>query len=169
VTAFVIYSLGLAPVFTLATDLVVGSAPPERAGAASAISETCSEFGGALGIAILGSIGAAMYRGTMADAVPPGIPGEALEAARNTLGAAVAASRELTDTLGAALLETARGAFVQGLQLAAVISAVVMIGMAILAALTFGRAHAGSGTDEPSSGVANHPTHTSSVGGPHEG
>lgn len=56
-TGLVISSLGLAPVFTLTTDLVVGSAPPERAGAASAISETIGELGGALGIAVLGSIG----------------------------------------------------------------------------------------------------------------
>ena len=61
VTGFVVYSLGLAPVFTLATDLIVGSAPPERAGAASAISETGSELGGALGIALLGSLATAVY------------------------------------------------------------------------------------------------------------
>jgi DHA2 family multidrug resistance protein-like MFS transporter len=67
VTGFVVYSLGLAPVFTLATDMIVGSAPPEHAGVASAISETGSEFGGALGIAILGSLGTAVYRGGMAD------------------------------------------------------------------------------------------------------
>ena len=48
--------------FTLTTDLIVGAAPPERAGAASAISETGVEFGGALGIALLGSIGTAVYR-----------------------------------------------------------------------------------------------------------
>ncbi len=60
VTGSVVFSLGLAPVFTLATDLIVGSAPPERAGAASAISETASELGGALGIAILGVIGTAV-------------------------------------------------------------------------------------------------------------
>ena len=88
VTGFVIYSLGLAPVFTLATDLVVGSAPPERAGAASAISETASEFGGALGVAILGSIGTAVYRGEMAASLPAGIPAATAEAARETLGGA---------------------------------------------------------------------------------
>ena len=57
VCATVIFSLGLAPVFTLTNDIVIGTAPPERAGAASAISETSSELGGALGIALLGSIG----------------------------------------------------------------------------------------------------------------
>ena len=54
-------ALGLAPVLTLTTDLIVGSAPPERAGAASGISETAVELGGALGISILGSIGIAIY------------------------------------------------------------------------------------------------------------
>ena len=53
----VVLSLGLAPLFTLAADLAVGSAPPERAGAASGISETSSELGGALGLAILGTVG----------------------------------------------------------------------------------------------------------------
>ena len=53
VGASAVISLGLAPVFTATTDLIVGSAPPERAGAASGISETGSELGGDLGIAIL--------------------------------------------------------------------------------------------------------------------
>ena len=51
VVASVVISLGLAPVFGLTTELIVGSAPPERAGAASGISETGAELGGALGIA----------------------------------------------------------------------------------------------------------------------
>ena len=74
--------------------MIIGAAPPERAGAASAISETCSEFGGALGIAILGSIGTAIYRRAMARSVE-GIPREAAEAARDTLGGAVAAAEQV--------------------------------------------------------------------------
>ena len=45
-TGYVILSLGLAPVFTMATDLIVATAPPERAGIASGLSETSTEFGG---------------------------------------------------------------------------------------------------------------------------
>jgi DHA2 family multidrug resistance protein-like MFS transporter len=63
VVATVVSALGEAPVFTLTNDLIIGAAPPRRAGAAAAISETASELGGALGIAILGSIGIAVYRG----------------------------------------------------------------------------------------------------------
>ena len=48
----------------MSTDLIIGAAPAERAGAAAAISETGSEMGGALGIAVLGSIGTAIYRGS---------------------------------------------------------------------------------------------------------
>ena len=62
VTASVVISLALSPMFNLTTELIVGSAPPERAGAASGISETGAELGGALGISILGSAGAALYR-----------------------------------------------------------------------------------------------------------
>ncbi|HWM84362.1 MAG TPA: MFS transporter [Kofleriaceae bacterium] len=140
----VVYSLGLSPVIVLATDLVVGSAPVERAGSASAISETSSELGGALGIAILGSIGTAVYRRAMAEVVPAGVPAEAAEAARATLGGALAAAERLPAHLGGALLGPAREAFTQGLQLTAVISAAVVIATAILAALLLRRVRAGS-------------------------
>jgi DHA2 family multidrug resistance protein-like MFS transporter len=127
----IIYSLGISPVFILATDLIVGSAPVEHAGAASAISETSSELGGALGIAIFGSIGTATYRMAMWNAVPEGFPPEALEAARSTLGGAVAVAGQLPGQLGAQLLGSAREAFVRAFQLTAAISAVVSLMTAI--------------------------------------
>ena len=51
----------------------MGCVPPERAGVASGISETGAELGGALGIAVLGSIGVAVYRSEIADALPDGV------------------------------------------------------------------------------------------------
>ena len=133
IAASIVISLALAPVFSLTTELIVGSAPPERSGAASGISETAAELGGALGIAILGSIGVALYRSGLADGLPAAVPTEAAAMARDTLGAAVAVARQLPDGLGVALLEVARDAFVQGMQLTSAISAVVAIGIAILA------------------------------------
>ncbi len=133
VVASVVISLGLAPVFGLTTELIVGSAPPERAGAASGVSETFFELGAALGIAILGSIGTAIYRGTIATQLPSGIPAEAAAAARDTLGAAVGVARRLPDELGTPLVEIACGAFVQGMEVAAWISVAVAIGVAVLA------------------------------------
>ncbi|MGH2381500.1 MAG: MFS transporter [Candidatus Limnocylindria bacterium] len=133
VAASVVISVGLAPVFGLTTELIVGSAPPERAGAASGISETGAELGGALGIAILGSIGVAIYRGEIADRLPPSVPDQAQSVASDTLGSAVAVSGELPAQLGAAVLDTAREAFVHGMQLTSGIAAVIAVGLALLA------------------------------------
>jgi MFS transporter, DHA2 family, multidrug resistance protein len=133
ITGSVVFALGLAPVYTLAADLMVGAAPPERAGAAAGISETSSEFGGALGIAVLGAVGTAVYRGQIDDAVPADVPPDAAEAARDTLGAAVAAGDALPARPAVELVEAARDAFSQALQLAATLSAAVAIVAAILA------------------------------------
>ena len=132
VLAFVVFSLGLAPVFTLTTDLMIGAAPPERAGAASAISETCAEFGGALGIAVLGSIGTAIYRSEMSDALPAGVPPESAETARSTLGGAVSVAEQLPSTLGMHVLDTARAAFSQSLELTAMLSAALTLLTAVV-------------------------------------
>ena len=129
----VLYSLGLSPVVILATDLVVGSAPAERAGAASAISETGAELGGALGIALLGSIGTAVYRRAMTGAVPSSVAPDSAEAARATLGGAVATADSLPPALAATLLDPARDAFVQGLQLGVLVCGVLVLATAVLA------------------------------------
>jgi DHA2 family multidrug resistance protein-like MFS transporter len=144
VTASVVLAAGIAAPVTLATDLIVGTAPPERAGSAAGISETSSEFGGALGIAVLGSIGTAVYRSQVSDGVPAGVPPEQAEAARDTLGGAVAAGDELRDPLAVELLDAAREAFTQGLQITAVISAVVVTVLAVVAAIVLRRVPAGS-------------------------
>lgn len=131
-----VMSLGFGMTFALTADLVVGSAPAERAGAASALSETGAELGGALGIALLGSLGTAVYRAQLATTAPDGLAQGLFQTARETLGGAVAVAAQLPDPLGNALLQSARLAFLQGLHLAAIIGAVVMFGLAILTAIT---------------------------------
>jgi DHA2 family multidrug resistance protein-like MFS transporter len=148
VTASVVFSLGEALVFTLATDLIVGAAPAERAGAAAAISETSSELGGALGIAILGSIGTAVYRGELADSVPARVPPAATETAKDTLGGAVETAETVPGRLGADLLDAAREAFVQGMQVAALTAAVIAAVMAVLTVFLLRDVGAGSEQDE---------------------
>jgi len=73
VTGAIIFSIGLAPAYILTTDLVVSTVRPERAGMAAAVTETGTELGGALGIAVLGSVGVAAHRqvllGTLVDAL----------------------------------------------------------------------------------------------------
>jgi MFS transporter, DHA2 family, multidrug resistance protein len=71
VTGYAIWNLGCAPLVSLSTYLVVGSAPPDRAGAAAALSETSAEFAFALGIALLGSLGTAVYRLQLGDSADP--------------------------------------------------------------------------------------------------
>ena len=127
-------SLGFGFTFTLTIDLVISAAPPERAGAASAIAETGAELGGALGLAVLGSLGVAVYRSRVAAALPPGLSPEMAEAVLETLGGAVATATQLPNQLGTSLLNTAHLAFIQALQLNALIGVIGFIGLTILTA-----------------------------------
>ena len=121
----IVFCMGLAPIGALTTDLVISAAPPERAGAASGISETSFEFGGALGIAVLGSIIAAVYRILMDDfAAVPGVPAEAMDAARRTLSGAVNSAHALSGGAGDALVVAARSAFVRAFELTSAIATV---------------------------------------------
>jgi DHA2 family multidrug resistance protein-like MFS transporter len=157
VTGSVVFSLGTAPMFTLTNDLIIGSAPPERAGSAAGISETAAELGGALGIAIFGSIGIAIYRAAVAGALPAGIPVEASEAARDTLGGAIEVAGQLPDNLGPALVDAAREAFLQGLHVAAVISAIGAIGLAALVLALLRGVRPGSHSGEEAELEPDHP------------
>jgi MFS transporter, DHA2 family, multidrug resistance protein len=105
---------------------------------AAALSETSTEFGGALGIAILGSLVTAVYRSVMASTTPMGVPSAAAEAARDTLGAAAAMAASLP---GAALLAAARDALTDAVVLTATISAALVIGAAIVTAILLRDVH----------------------------
>ena len=132
VTSSVIISVGLGPVFGLTTELIVGTAPPEKAGAASGISETAAELGGALGIAILGSIGVAIYRSQLAAGLPADVPTEAADAAKDTLGGAVVVSSTLPPAQGAAVFDAAANAFVTGLQVVSAVATVIAVVIAVV-------------------------------------
>lgn len=135
-----ILCIGTAPVGAITTDIVMAAAPPERAGAASGISETSFEFGGAFGIAALGSVVTAVYRGTMAAEPLPDIPARALEAAQDTLGAAAEVAAQMGGAQGEHLLRTARQAFVHAFEVASVISALGVVAAALLAVVFLPRA-----------------------------
>jgi DHA2 family multidrug resistance protein-like MFS transporter len=134
VVASMVIALGLAPVITLATELIVGSAPPEQAGAATGMSETSGELGGALGIAILGSLGTAVYRSEVAESLPSGIPAEAVDAARDTLGGALAIAPTLPESLGTTLVAAAQVAFIDAIHFVAAVATVGAVVTAIGAA-----------------------------------
>ena len=148
VSGSVIFSIGLATVFTLATDLMVSSAPPEQAGAASAIAETSSELGGALGIAILGSVGTAIYRDEVE--LPLGGAWQDASAARETFAGALDAAGGLSREVAAELVTSGGAAFTHGLQAAAGITAVALSLAAVVGLLVLRRASDAGVAEGPS-------------------
>lgn len=118
-----VLGLGVASVATLATERVVSAATPAKAGTASAMSETGSELGGALGIAVIGSMGAAVYRATLGRV--EGVPTAALDS--------YAAAVEIASTApgGEALYAAAAVAFADGLRVAALIGATLTAALAV--------------------------------------
>ena len=112
-------TLGIGAASTLNSDIVLTAAAPEKAGAASALSETGAELGGAVGIAILGTIGTTVYRNGVQGALPPGTPPEIAGPASETIGGGIAVADLLPPPLNDALRELAATSFIDGLELAA--------------------------------------------------
>jgi DHA2 family multidrug resistance protein-like MFS transporter len=135
--AATVYAGGIVTVMTVGNELIMGAVPPERAGAAAAVVETATEFGGALGMAVLGSIGTAVYRSDLAASAPAGTPQHALSVARDTLGGAMTAAGRLPGRTGAELLDAARTAFTHGMNYAALAAAITMVLAAALSAAFF--------------------------------
>ncbi len=132
VLSSIVFSIGFTPVISLTTGLIVGSAPLDRTGAASAMSETSAELGGALGIALLGSLGTAIYRARMAEAALDGVTMQTLEAARLTLGGALAATGQNPAGPAGAFLTQAREAFMSGVHATALLSIAGMLFCALV-------------------------------------
>jgi len=132
-----LYASGLVMVMTVGTELIMGAVPPERAGSASAVVETGTEFGGALGMAVLGSIGTAVYRSHLASTIPAGLPARSVDTARETLGGAVATASQTHGTTGAALLHAARDSFAHGVNAAALGAGFVTLTAAVLSIALF--------------------------------
>ncbi|MET8697378.1 MFS transporter [Kitasatospora sp. NPDC004723] len=132
-TAAGVLAAGTVGTMTLTAEMVVSAAPVERAGAASATSETAVELGSSLGIALLGAAGAAVYRSRLDGTLPAGLDGEAARTAQDTLGGAVTVAAQLPGRLGTDLLTTARTAFTDGLHVAAVVGLLITIGASLLA------------------------------------
>ncbi|HEX2132556.1 MAG TPA: MFS transporter [Actinophytocola sp.] len=121
---------GMGPQGVLCTEMVVGSVPPRRAGAASAMSETSGEFGIAMGIAVFGSVGTAVYRDQVT--VPDQLPADVAAEATESLAGAVTVARGLDEQAAGALLTSAREAFASGLHTVAAVGAVVVVTFAVV-------------------------------------
>lgn len=136
VAGTVIVSAGLGPMMAIATDLVIGAAPEQRAGAAASIATTAPQLGGALGIAALGSVVSAVYRTTVDGADLSAVPEALRTALRDNLGTATAVSAASPALDPADALELGRAAFTLGFSVMSVICAVVMVAVTVLLLLT---------------------------------
>lgn len=145
-TGGAVYAGGLVAAMTLANELALGAAPPERAGSAAAVLESGQELGGALGMAVLGSVGAAVYSRDMTATLPSGLADG--DAVRETLGGASAVAAHLPEASADAVLGAARDAFTHGMSYAAVGAAVMMAGAAALS-LALLRGTSASGSEAP--------------------
>jgi DHA2 family multidrug resistance protein-like MFS transporter len=142
--ALTLVYLGLGTIAALGTDLVVGAAPAEKAGSASAMSETVQELGLAAGIALLGSLTTAIYRMQMAEQAPGMEARGVQDAVSDSLAGAASVIQELPD----GVLEQAQAAFMAGFNVAAATSAVTIALLAALAAVTLRHVGTGSVADE---------------------
>ena len=122
ITGMVVFCSGIAPMGTLTTDLVMSDVPPERAGAASGISETSFEFGAALGVAVLGSIMSAVYRAHLGPETLSLSVAE-MSIVRETLGAAVAFAESVQGDMREAVFIAAREAFTRSMHVASMVNA----------------------------------------------
>ncbi|GAA4911379.1 DHA2 family multidrug resistance protein-like MFS transporter [Stackebrandtia albiflava] len=134
VVAMIVTGFGISLTFATANDTVMASVPRTRAGAASAISETATELGGALGIAVLGSVLSAAYRSNLA--LPEGLPAEAARHAEDGLGTALEVAAGLPGETAGRLTETAREAFMSALSATTLTGAAVLVVLGVVVLFT---------------------------------
>jgi DHA2 family multidrug resistance protein-like MFS transporter len=131
--AFVALGLGIGSAETVSNELVIASAPPEKAGAASGVSETAYELGAVLGTATLGTVLTASYRSSVV--LPDGLTAVQQQAAGETLGGAATVAEQLPGDLAGALMESARHAFDSGVGVAAWIGVGLIVAAMLVAAI----------------------------------
>lgn len=105
---------GMALATSPATTDIVAALPEHKQGVASAVNNAAREVGGALGIAVLGSVLNEQYRSGVADAAPAAAPPALVEGAQQSLGAALGIASTMGER-GAQLATGARDAFTSGM------------------------------------------------------
>jgi MFS transporter, DHA2 family, multidrug resistance protein len=137
IVSFVVLELGVGVSQTISNDTIVASVPAEKAGAASAVSETAYELGAVVGAATLGTIFTAFYRSNVV--VPDGLtPAQAGDAAES-IGGATSVAGELPPATAERLLESAHTAFDSGIAPTATIAAVLALAAAVIVIVAFRR------------------------------
>ncbi|MFI1017212.1 MFS transporter [Streptomyces sp. NPDC020965] len=125
-TGAAIAMVGISPLPVLTTDLIVSTAPPEKAGSASALAETSGELGIGLGVAVMGSVVTAVYGAKITEELPQADP-----RAADSLTGAVTTAAELPAPRADELLSTARDAFTDGLNTVGLAAALLMLTLGV--------------------------------------
>ncbi|MFF5263951.1 MFS transporter [Actinomadura viridis] len=154
IVGFAVMGLCEGPLLALGTSLVVGSAPPEKAGSVSSMTQVANEAGASLGVAVMGSVGAGVYARRLDDTAPADLPGAAVAAARESVAGALTAASELPAHLGDPLAAAARGAFAGGMSVFAAVCVVIsVVASALIAALLRHVPPTGQEADEVEAGT----------------
>jgi EmrB/QacA subfamily drug resistance transporter len=134
--SLMVLAAGLALIMPPATESIMGSLPPAKAGVGSAVNDTTREVGAALGVAVLGSVMSSTYRPRVSDAIAGApIPEEARTAITDQIGAAVQAASQAPAEFGQQLVAVASDAFTDGMRIAFLVGAGALLVGAVLVAL----------------------------------
>jgi EmrB/QacA subfamily drug resistance transporter len=136
VLSLIVLAAGLALVMPPATESIMGSLPPAKAGVGSAVNDTTREVGAALGVAVLGSVMSSTYRPRVSDAIAGrGVPGEIADAVTDQIGAAMEVAARLGGAPGRALADVAANGFADGMGRAFLVGAAALVVGAVLTAI----------------------------------
>jgi len=132
VSSMVVLAVGMGLAMSPTTDLLMSAVPKARAGMGSAMNDTTRELGGALGIAVLGSVLASQYGSKIATAIA-GLPEAAKQAAASSLAGAMAVGNQIGGTAGNSLISAAKDAWMSGFHASQIIGAAIITVAAIVA------------------------------------
>jgi EmrB/QacA subfamily drug resistance transporter len=130
--AMILMGTGMGLSVAPATESIMGSLPLHQAGVGSAVNDTSREVGGALGVAIVGSMLSSLYSTNLNSKLPANVPTQVRDAADQSVGAALQVSAQL-GRVGAPLAGAARESFVYAMSRASLVTAAVALVGALLA------------------------------------
>jgi len=146
--SFVVLASGMALTMAPATESIMGSLPRDKAGVGSAVNDTTRQVGGALGVAIIGSVYSSIYASEISHALSgQNLPAQAVAGASDSIGGALAVAKDIGGDAGHAIIEAAQSAFVSGMHRGVVVGAAVALIGAVIA-LVFLPARAPESADE---------------------
>jgi DHA2 family multidrug resistance protein-like MFS transporter len=132
--SMVTIAAGLGLATSPATDSVMGALPPEQAGAGAAVNDTTREFGGTLGVAVVGSVFLSVYGAKVIDGYRSlGLPEQYESIVRESMGGGLAVAGQLPADVAAQLAGVVKGAFIDGLSRGSLVSALVVSVGAVVA------------------------------------